>query len=68
MKFKKHKKEEISFCQSGKHRMPKEFCDGEICFLIEYQTMEKYMTRIVVCAECRKGIGEVPLKKIVVEA
>ena len=68
MKYKKHKKEEINFCQSGRHRMPYCFSNGETCYLIEFQTMEKYETRIIVCVDCKKMIKERPLEKILLEA
>lgn len=68
MKFKKHKKEEINFCQSGIHRMPYTFVEGEMCYLVAFQTMEKYETRIIVCESCRKNLKEKPLEKILLEA
>lgn len=68
MKQKKHKKEEINFCQSGLHRKPFAFIEGDTCFLIEVQTMEKYAVRIIVCEGCRKTYKEKPLEKILLEA
>jgi hypothetical protein len=68
MKFKKHKKEEINFCQSGKHRKPYRFNEGDTCYLVETQTMEKYAVRVIVCIDCKKVLKEKPLEKILLEA
>lgn len=68
MKQKKHKKEEINYCQSGMHRKPFAFCEGDICYLIEIQTMEKYAVRIIICEDCKKATKEKPIEKILLEA
>ncbi|MCC6639099.1 hypothetical protein IT409_00905 [Candidatus Falkowbacteria bacterium] len=68
MKFKKHKKEEINFCQSGKHKRPYRFNEGETCFLVETSTMEKYTVRVIVCMDCKKTLGSKPIEKILLEA
>ncbi len=68
MKYKRHKKEEINFCQSGLHRKPYAFCEGEMCYLIETSTMEKYSVRIIVCHECKKLTKQRAVEKILLEA
>jgi len=68
MKFKKHKKEEINFCQSGNHRQPRSLNEGELCYLVEHSTMEKYQVRIIVCEDCKKEFSTKPLEKIMLEA
>ena len=64
MKHKKHKKEEINFCQSGLHRKPLVFCEGDTCYLVESITMEKYNVRIIVCPDCKKTLKQKALEKI----
>ena len=68
MKQKKHKKEEINFCQSGLHRCPLVFCEGDTCYLVETTTMEKYSVRIIICPDCKKIMKEKAIEKILLEA
>jgi len=68
MKCKKHKKEEINFCQSGNHRQPRFLNEGDTCYLIEHATMEKYQVRIIVCENCKKELNLKPIEKILLEA
>lgn len=67
MKFKKHKKEEINFCQSGLHKKPHVFCEGDTCYLVETTTMEKYCMRIIVCPDCKKAKKAKAIEKILLE-